>query len=164
MAYHSEAVDRISRFVEQREITVARRLGHGKDGVVVESAEGTAIKGFVLRRGYFKEINVYLRLLQREVTAVEGFAVPVLESFDDELMVIEMGIVSPPCVLDFANAGVDGPLHDFPAEILEAQEAENAEVFEDRWPIVQRIRSALRGHGVHIADLNPNNIMFPDED
>jgi hypothetical protein len=83
-------------------------------------------------------------------------------AFDDELTVIEMGLVAPPCVLDFANAGVDRPLHEFPAEILEEQERENEEVFEERWPIVQRVRSALRGHGIYIADLNPNNVMFPE--
>lgn len=123
----------------------------------------TAVKALGERRSYFNEVSVYLRLLDREITEVEGFTIPKLVRFDDELMIVEMGLVAPPCVLDFANAGVDGPLHEFPAEVLREQERENEEVFEDRWPIVRRIRSALRRHGVHIADLNPNNIMFPVE-
>lgn len=157
---HSEAVVRAEEYARKRGIVLGERLGWGKDGIVFESNMDTAVKALGARRPYFNEISVYLRLLQREVHEVEGFTIPTLVRFDDELMVIEMGLVSPPCVLDFANAGLDGPLHEFPAEILAEQERENEEVFEDRWPKVQRVRAALRRHGIHIADLNPNNIMF----
>jgi hypothetical protein len=163
MAIHSEAMERVTDYAESHGLTLIRRIGWGKDGVVFETSRGTVVKALAERRPYFNEISVYLRLLDRKVQFVEGFEVPILRAFDDELMIIEMGIVSPPCVLDFANAGLDGPLHDFPLDVLAAQEAENEEVFEERWPTVVRIRSALRRLGIHIADLNPNNIMFPPE-
>jgi hypothetical protein len=48
------------------------RLGWGKDGVVFDTSADTALKAIAERRPYFNEISVYLRLLQREVSDVEG--------------------------------------------------------------------------------------------
>jgi hypothetical protein len=41
------------------------------------------------------------------IVDVAGFAVPQLIHHDDRLWVVEMGIVSPPFVLDFAGAYLD---------------------------------------------------------
>ena len=68
---------------------------------------------------------------------VAGFAVPQLSHHDDRLWVVEMGIVSPPFVLDFAGAYLDRR-PDYPDDVMEEWQAEKLEQFgEERWQIVQ---------------------------
>lgn len=88
-----------------------------------------------------------------------GFNVPRLLRADDELFVIEMTIVSPPFVLDFAGAYLDTPPV-FPAEVLEAWREEKFEQFGDRWPTVLRVIAAFRKWGIYLADVKPGNIEF----
>lgn len=68
-----------------------------------------AVKFHDRTAGYEREINVYLRLRAHEVTHVGGHRVPILIDQDDELLAIEMTIVSPPFVLDFGGAYLDQP-------------------------------------------------------
>ena len=68
---------------------------------------------------------------------VAGFAVPQLIHHDDRLWVVEMGIVSPPFVLDFAGAYLDRR-PDYPDDVMEEWQAEKLEqIGEERWQIVQ---------------------------
>jgi hypothetical protein len=39
-------------------------------------------------------------------------------------------------------------------------EREKRQPFGSRWPIVRSALSQLRGHGIHLADVKPGNIMF----
>jgi hypothetical protein len=41
-------------------------------------------------------------------------------------------------------------------------EAEKREQFEHRWPKVQEILGALEELDIHMVDVSPNNIAFPD--
>lgn len=91
--------------------------------------------------------------------SVRGFAVPRLVRADDELWVIEMTIVKPPFVLDFAGAYLDTP-PDYPEEVLDEWRAEKAEQFGDRWPEVQRVVRAFHQWGIYLADVKPGNIEF----
>jgi hypothetical protein len=103
----------------------------------------------------------YLRLRNRDITAIRGCNVPELIGYDDGLWVIEMTIVSRPFVLDFAGAYLDrAPV--FSEEVLADWRAEKAEQFEDRWPEVQSILASFRSLGVIIQDVNPGNISFGD--
>jgi hypothetical protein len=73
-----------------------------------------------------------------------------------------MEIMRPPFVVDFASAGVDGPLFEYPPEILEESEEKRRELFGDRWPIVRKIMSEFRSHGIYLSDVKPGNIMFAE--
>ena len=110
-------------------------------------------------RFYRRERDVYRRLADEGVEAVLDFRVPRLLGCDDDLWVIEMTIVSPPFVLDFAGAYLDEPPN-YPADVLAEWEQEKREQFGQDWPTVQAILRRLQGFGVFLADVTPNNIRF----
>ncbi len=91
-----------------------------------------------------------------------GFAVPQLIDIDESLWIIEMTIVSPPFVLDFAGAALDRRPQ-WPEDVLEEWRTEKAEQFGDRWPTVRLIMSSFAGLGIFLADVKPGNIEFPPE-
>jgi hypothetical protein len=39
-------------------------------------------------------------------------------------------------------------------------EREKRRQFGARWPVVRSALSQLRGHGIHLADVKPGNVMF----
>jgi hypothetical protein len=106
-----------------------------------------------------ENVTSILRLRDREISRILDFKVPKLWHADDELWVIEMEIVSPPFVLDFAGAYLDSP-PDFPEEIMADWRAEKKEQFGERWPQVQDIMREFRKLGIYLADVKPGNIMF----
>lgn len=158
---------RASLYARQRGLGLGPRLGDGKDGIVFStlgSAGGpTAVKALVRTDLYQRELACYRRLAGHGVVQVCEHNVPQLLGHDDELLVIEMTIVSKPHVLDFAGAYVDEP-PEFAAEVMEERYAHWAEVFEDRWPAVQRIMARFRSYGVYLLDPSPNNIAFEGDD
>ena len=84
--------------------------------------------------------------------------------FDEALRVIEMSIVRPPYILDFAKACLDAP-PDFPEEVMAERWEHWADLFEERWPHVITIMGWLeRRHGVYLLDPSPRNIAFPDDE
>ncbi len=141
-----------------------RRYGHGIHGIVLESISqsqcgSSALKAFERLDAYTRERDVYLRLRYHKVRQVCGHQVPQLLDFDDELQVIEMTMVKPPFVLDFAGAWLDAP-PDYSPEVLADWETEKREQFEDRWPAVTIILFSFRQYGIYISDVNPGNIRF----
>lgn len=119
----------------------------------------TAVKSFNHRRLYRKERDVYLRLREKAVEDVNGFTVPKLIDFDNNLSIIEMTIVMPPCVLDFAAADLDYKRNNFPPEIMAEWVVEKQEQFEDDWETVQTVIWGLQQVGVYLNDVHPGNIM-----
>ncbi len=77
----------------------------------------TAIKVFALSDRCRRECEVYARLRLAGIRMVAGHSLPELLDIDDRLGVIEMTIVRPPFVLDFASAALDHP-PEFPEEVL----------------------------------------------
>ncbi len=137
-------------------------LGFGYDGIVVSTDRQSAVKSFRHEPLYVCERDVYLRLRSRNVTEVMGFEIPRLVAFDDALWIVEMTIVSPPFVLDFAGAALDRRPQ-WPEDVLEEWQAEKAEQFGDRWPTVRLIMSSFVGLGIYLADVKPGNIEFAAE-
>lgn len=129
------------------------------DGVVLDTDQSTAIKALKFQQLYVTERDVYLRLCEKQVQTVAGFDVPEMLGYDDDLWVIEMEIVSPPYVLDFAGAYLDRP-PEFPEDVLAQWRAEKQEQFEDDWPTVQKVLREFRAMGIYLSDLNPKNINF----
>lgn len=77
---------------------------------------------------YARERDIYLRLFQLSVTVVCGFHVPQLVDFDNQLRVLEIGIVQPPFALDFAGAYLD-ETPDFSPEVWAEWEEQKREQF-----------------------------------
>jgi hypothetical protein len=81
---------------------------------------------------------------------------------DDERWVIEMEVVSPPFVLDFAGAYLDQP-PDYPPDVIEDWEMEKRDQFgEERWEMVRIVMYEFQQMGIYLADVKPGNIMFAD--
>ncbi len=150
-------------YAAEKGISVLRFLGDGNDGAVWETNRKTAVKVLERPDSNQRERDAYLRLKDRGVFQIEGFAVPKLIDRHDTLQVVEMTIVFPPCILDFAKSYVDHP-PEFSAEVMADWEAETAELFEDKWPTVQTILGWLRTHGIYYFDARPGNIQFEGED
>ena len=156
-----EMLDRVDRYIAKHQLIISDTLGNGNDGNVWLTTKQTAIKGFLRVETYERERDCYRRLFDTNTKRAAGFVVPELFNYDNTLLVIEMGVVMPPCVLDFGKAYVDRP-PDFSPEVLAETEAAERELFEpDQWKQVQRVRGALKLIGIHYFDARPTNIMFP---
>ena len=73
-----------------------------------------------------------------------------------------MTIVRPPFLLDFADALLD-EAPDFSEDVLRQWEEDKAEIFGEKWPEVTRVLTALQTLGIHLLDINPRNICFPED-
>jgi hypothetical protein len=167
MSVVPETVVRCAEYCRRKGLVLASRLGFGVHGSVfsaVNQSDGrlTAVKAHERERFYVRERDIYLRLMEHSVTYVRGAAVPELLGYDDDLLVIEMTLVSRPFVLDFAGAYLDEP-PDFPEEVMAEWRAEKEEQFGSRWPEVKSILWALEQYGVFMSDVNPGNISFGDQ-
>jgi hypothetical protein len=146
-------------YAANRGRSLLRFLGDGNDGVVWESNQQTAIKALERRDSYFRERDAYLRLQELAIVDIQGFAVPWLIGFDDIRQVVEMTVVFPPCILDFAKSYVDCP-PDFSDEVLRDWREETAELFGVDWAMVEGLLNELRGLGIFYFDAKPGNIRF----
>jgi hypothetical protein len=100
---------RLEQYCRRHTITVSAPLGFGKDGTVWRTSVGTALKIHLLAESYATEVRAYIRLRERDIEAIAGFQIPFLLDFEHDLFAIEMSIVSPPYLLDFASAILDRP-------------------------------------------------------
>ncbi len=154
-------LDRILKYSEQSGLTILldQRIGHGSDGQIWRSSQESAIKVFHRSPNYEIEKACYQRLQTRAISIINGFHVPCLYAFDDELCIIEMSIVSPPFLLDFGKCYLDHP-PDYSEEVMEEDEEYRRELFEDRWPEVQKLLWKLESIGIYYMDARPANIAF----
>ena len=161
--WREEIWERANLFAAENGRTLIGQLGYGYDGSVFATERQSAFKVLRFQRLYERERDVYLRLRSQSIVEVAGFAVPQLIHHDDRLWVVEMGIVAPPFVLDFAGAYLDRR-PDYPDDVMEEWQAEKVEQFgEERWKIVQHIMAHFARMGIYLADVKPGNIMFAEE-
>jgi len=104
------------RYAAARDRQLVRELGAGYDGSVFATDRMTAIKSFEFTRLFERERDIYLRLFELRLTEVEDCTIPELIDYDDKLLIVEMQIVQPPFVLDFAGAYLDTP-PDYPDDV-----------------------------------------------
>lgn len=143
--------------------TVIDQLGSGIDGIVYTSSRATAIKVHSSDSAYRREISVYRRLREHGVHSINGFAVPQLIAYSDEHRVVEISIVQPPFVLDFAQSTLDQP-PDFSEEVMEQWFNDMEEAFGDRWPVAAEIYDEFKNrYGIYHLDLKPRNVHFATE-
>lgn len=161
-----ETSQRAKSYANKNGITIdfLHPLGTGEDGVVWRCPYGTAIKSFYRAKNYFNERDCYFRLLDTGTKEIAGFAVPELVGFDSELMVIEIGIVTPPRVLDFGKAYLDWPADFAPETLAESMEQFSQSYSADDWDRVLDVVSGLRSIGIHYYDLKAGNIQVRPED
>ncbi len=160
--YRDEILPRIDQYCSRYGTATECELGFGWDGIVIATSSSTAVKGFRHEGLYRRERDVYRRLQQHHVRTVGRFDVPQLIRCDDELWIVEMSIVSPPFVLDFAGAYLD-QAPDYPADVMSDWLAEKQEQFGERWSEVAGVMTAFRQWGVWLADVKPGNVEFGEE-
>lgn len=94
---------------------------------------------------------------------IRGFRVPKLINVDAKLCIIEMGIVEPPCVLDFGSSSTDFE-PDFTPEVWQDWWERVEDWFEDRFPEAEAVFLDLRNNlGIWHLDLRPSNLQFGSE-
>lgn len=159
---------RIRTYAHERGLTLRERLGAGLQGIVYV-AEDNQIRGQQAvklhhRDGpYLQERRVYERLASLKVTAVGRFAIPRALRFDDRWRAIEMTVVAQPFAVDFGDAHLD-EAPQFSPEGWAQWEVERRELFESRWEEVSELVRTLRTFGIHLVDVTPSNISFPEQD
>jgi hypothetical protein len=151
-------------YAARHQLHFAERLGFGIHGIIhvaenKSSGGKTAVKVHRESEPYNREREVYERLRGIGVTTILGFNVPQLLRTDDELLIIEMTIVTRPFVLDFAGAYLDAP-PEFSDEIWMDWEAGKREQFDARWPKVQEVLATLEHWDIYMVDVSPSNIAF----
>jgi hypothetical protein len=156
--------DKAEAFCAFRKITKHECLGcgvHGSVWVVSDKQIPVPWALKLLRRPEFyeRERDCYRRLQSRGVFHLLGFNVPQLLAHHDVWHAVEMTIVRPPFVLDFAGAWLD-KAPEFSTNAWEMWEAEKQEQFEEDWPEARRVLAALANLGVHMMDVHPGNVMF----
>ncbi len=162
----ADLILRAEEYAKRRGLVLGPPLGFGVHGSVFsaenQSENGqVAIKVHERSTDYIRERDVYLRLKEHGITKIRDNKVPQLIGYNDELLIIEMTVVTRPYVLDFGGAFLDQP-PGFSEEILAEWRAEKQEQFGNRWPDVQAILGILEGYGIFVVDVNPNNISWPD--
>ncbi|SFI44523.1 serine/threonine-protein kinase [Planctomicrobium piriforme] len=155
-------LERARRYAERRHLSGLEQLGAGQDGIVLGTNLNTAIKVFRYRPLYENEKSVYLRLQHESLHELEGFHIPSLVDFHDELWAIEMEVVSPPFVVDFAGAYLDRS-PPFEEEQWNEWESEKRDQFGESWETVLSLMAAFRRFGIYLNDVKPGNITFAKE-
>jgi hypothetical protein len=156
--------DRIQRYASHTGNQLVASLGFGHDGQVYATYTHIAVKFFGNRDVFRRELQCYQRLKEYGVDEVLGHAIPRLLGWDEELLALEMSIVSRPYLLDFASASLDWT-PDFSPEVMEEWSRRKALEFGVYWPKVQLILAILADrYGVHLTDIHRGNIAFDSID
>jgi hypothetical protein len=158
--------DNLTQFLAKHQLLIQARLGFGIHGSVYSVVEGdrtnpSAVKVFNEREHFLREFEVYERLDQFSVKQICGFNVPEMLRADEELLAIQMTIVTRPFVLDFAGAYVDARPK-FSEEIWAEWEAQKKDQYGDRWPLVCQVLDSLAEMDIYMIDVSPTNIAFID--
>jgi len=155
--YHSRA----EQYAQRKNIQLADQLGFGNQGTVYSTDVDSAIKVHERESFYQRERDVYFRLYQHRISEVCGCAVPTLIDYDNNLLILEMTVVSRPFVLDFASAYLDSR-PDYSPEVMQDWQQEKQELFEDHWPDVQLILTQLERIRIYLYDVHPGNIRITE--
>ena len=158
---YQDEYKRLQIYADRQGSQLTECFGFGQDGLVFATNQESVLKCLRYERLYQNERNVYQRLAQLECDEIAGFRVPRLISFDDLLWVVEIQIVSPPFVLDFAGASLDRQSAVF-AEMSEEDMEEwvegRIELYGDDWPKVETLLAQLRKWKIYLGDVKPGNI------
>jgi hypothetical protein len=164
MSYsRGEVEQRATRYAANTGALLERELGFGVHGIVWSTDRKTAVKVHAPQSiYYYRERDIYLRLRDYGVTKVLDFRVPRLLGYDDDLWAIEIAIVHPPFVIDFAGASLDRR-PDYSEEVWADWRHDKADQFGHNWPRAQAVVAALEYYGIFMSDVSPNNVRFAED-
>lgn len=133
----------------------------GQDGSVWHTDRGSVIKTFERHENYAHELECYRRLTEAKIGwKIREFNVPAFIGHNDELLVIEMGVVFPPYILDFGKAYLADP--GWEPHIIDEWNERMAEWWGDDEKQVRLALFALRKYGIWYYDAKPGNVMLAD--
>lgn len=163
----AELEQRAGLYAERHSLQFVSELGFGVHGIVWAAARKGQASGIADRAikvheqlpAYEMERDVYFRLSEYEIDSMQGLSIPTLIRFDNELLILEIEIVRPPYLLDFAGCHLDFP-PDYPPEVMETWEAEKREQFGPLWREVQSVLRELESYRIFLSDVTPNNLKF----
>jgi hypothetical protein len=168
MPRKDELMRRAQEYAQRNRLGLVKEFGFGVHGIVL-SAESqinvgtspfrSAVKVHEREAYYLRERDIYLHLKERGIREIRGCAVPELIEYDNDLWIIEMSVVTPPYVLDFAGAYLDWK-PDFSEEVMADWRADKQEQFGKHWPEVLAILAFLESHGIYMEDVSPSNISL----
>jgi hypothetical protein len=160
----SELREAAELYTLEKDYYIGKLLGKGEDAYVWKSSEDTAVKSFYRAKNYWNERDCYLRLSDLEITELSGFVVPQLIGYSDELLIVEMGLVTPPRVLDFGKAYLDRPA-DYPEQaLIDSMNAFRENYSSDDWERVLEVVDDLASIQIYYYDLKPGNIQVRGAD
>lgn len=139
------------------------QLGFGREGDVLATDRPSAVKLFHETPPFRRELEVYQTLSAADITSIAGHHVPRLLRHDADLLAIEMSIVTPPFVLDFAGARTEAEaaLFDFEEHVIEEHHARLADLYGDDWTkVLTVIEEFARRTGYVLMDIKPGNVSF----
>ncbi len=157
MMVSAEIQSRFDMHCADRNRTPVMLIGSGVDGVVWRVDSDIVVKVYRHEHEFQNELAVYQRLAARGVQRLQGFSIPILLDYDNARWILELSVVFPPFVLDFAAAGLDARPAGFDPDDAGWQ-AEKQRLFGGDWPDVRRLLDALRQYGIHFSDVHLGNI------
>ena len=137
-----------------------QQVGSGTDGIVWATSKNSVIKVMARESAYLTELQCYKRFSERNITEIDGLAVPRFVNCDDDLQIIEITVVHPPFLLDFGKAYIDSPSPYTPIELAEWRRGWVRFFPRSDLARVQKVLNILRGHGIEYMDPRPWNIRF----
>jgi hypothetical protein len=155
---------RAEQFARRKGLLLDCSLGTGCQGsvwsTIFHSQPGhSALKVHDREDTYLRERNVYLLLREYNVTTLANCRVPRLIDHDDELLALEMEIVSRPFCLDFGGAYLDyAP--EFPEHVMEDVDRQHRELFEGDYAAMKAVLRELENLDIYMIDVHPGNISF----
>lgn len=159
-----ELIANANQFAQHHGIILTGILGAGKDGSVWQTDRITAVKIHATESSYIIERNAYMRLRELDVASVAGFSIPILCHYDDQLRAIEMSIVTPPYLVDFASAIFDIE-PDFIEDDGHTFEDFIRHRFDDRAEAVLDLYYELAARtGIYLPDMHSQNVKFSNAD
>ena len=154
----SDVLERLQSHCIASGRTSGDRIGGGVDGFIWLSDRDSVIKVYRGRRPFERELAIYKRLVQRDLRRLRGFEIPELKEVDADNLVLVLGVVEPPFLIDFGAAVLD----ERPAEFrLDSEDwkAEKRRVYGDvDWPEIERLLESLVQYGVYYTDVHPGNV------
>ena len=85
---------------------------------------------------------------------------PQLRDYDNEILIVEMTLVSPPFLVDFGHAYLDALPEHASTDAAASRYEESREEFGDDWDEVEQALVELQCQGIYVLDLNPGNVRF----
>ena len=160
LAIDLRTLRRLTTFSAKLQLSIVDTVGGGKDGSVFKTSRHTALKLFDNDTIYRKELAAYRVLREKRVQLVNQFKIPWLMSWHNGIRAIEMTLVRPPFIVDFASAILDEDWRD--DDQLEQQLRERVEeLFDERaLDVFSALERLATLHGVHLLDAHPANIKF----